>query len=350
MAKKVAAQEVRFETFLILFRFFLNEIGVSSIETLKETLNSEEYEGKNQNGNSYFYEYIRSLPGLKIGQDGLRQYDENIMRHLARIGKKRGGLKLKYFQYLSLLFTEMYLDRYFTDKESFVDDLNKWLHDQKAEWQGKIFFENYTSDQLGKLAFMCATGSGKTLIMHINILQYLYYYSRRPKLSDSSYNLNRILLVTPNEGMSRQHLEELALSDIKAGIFTKDGMLSYGSDPDEVVIIDINKFSDKMGDKTVAVDSFESGNLVLVDEAHRGLTSGDVWVGFRKKISENGFTFEYSATFKQSLNANARRSDEKAALEEYGKSIIMDYSYKYFYSDGYGKDYRIYNLNSAYGD
>ena len=31
-------------------------------------------------------------------------------------------------------------------------------------------------------------------------------------------------------------------------------------------------------------------------------------------------------------------------MAEYGKSIIMDYSYKYFYGDGYGKDYRIYNL------
>lgn len=34
-------------------------------------------------------------------------------------------------------------------------------------------------------------------------------------------------------------------------------------------------------------------------------------------------------------------------MEEYGKSIIMDYSYKYFYSDGYGKDYRIYNLQKS---
>lgn len=35
-------------------------------------------------------------------------------------------------------------------------------------------------------------------------------------------------------------------------------------------------------------------------------------------------------------------------MEEYGKSIIMDYSYKYFYRDGYGKDYHIYNLQSSF--
>lgn len=349
MAKKAKTPEVQFDTFLVLFRFFLGEIGIRALETLKDSLNSEEKEGLGPNGDSYFFEFIKNLPGLKIEQSLLRQYDENIMRHLRHIGEKRGGLKLKYFQYLSLLFTEIYLDRYFSDRVGFVKDLNDWLHDKAGESKGAIFFGDYEPAQLNKVAYMCATGSGKTLIMHINILQYLHYF-KRAKRSNSSLSLNRILLVTPNEGMSAQHLDELKLSNIPAKIFTKDGLFSSGDNSGEVLIIDINKFSDKMGDKTVAVDSFESNNLVLVDEAHRGLTSGDVWVGYRRKISEDGFSFEYSATFKQSLNANARKVDERAALEEYGKSIIMDYSYKYFYNDGYGKDYRIYNLNSSYED
>ncbi len=349
MAKKAKTPEVQFDTLLVLFRFFIGEIGVRGLETLKNTLNSEDMEGPGPNGDSLFYEFIKNLPSLKIEQSLLRQYDENIMRHLRHIGEKRGGLKLKYFQYLSLLFTEIYLDRYFSDRDGFVNELNEWLHDKAAESMGAIFFNDYTPEQLGKLAYMCATGSGKTLTMHINILQYLHYF-KRAKRSNSSLSLNRILLVTPNEGMSEQHLDELALSNIPAKIFSKDGLFSSGDNSGEVLIIDINKFGDKMGDKTVAVDSFESNNLVLVDEAHRGLTSGDVWVGYRRKISEDGFTFEYSATFKQSLNANARKADERAALEEYGKSIIMDYSYKYFYNDGYGKDYRIYNLNASYED
>jgi len=28
----------------------------------------------------------------------------------------------------------------------------------------------------------------------------------------------------------------------------------------------------------------------------------------------------------------------------YAKSILFDYGYRYFYEDGYGKDYRIFNL------
>jgi len=53
------------------------------------------------------------------------------------------------------------------------------------------------------------------------------------------------------------------------------------------------------------------------------------------------FTFEYSATFGQALS--------KASVdveEEYGKSILFDYSYPRFYDDGYGKDYHIVNLES----
>ena len=34
----------------------------------------------------------------------------------------------------------------------------------------------------------------------------------------------------------------------------------------------------------------------------------------------------------------------KELLEEYSKAILFDYSYRYFYEDGYGKDFYVYNL------
>lgn len=349
MAKKLKLPQVDFDSLLVLFRFFLNEIGVQELISLSRVLNNQEYEGMSADGYSYFHEYIAALPSLNVDRNRLRQYDENIIRCVRHIGEKRGGVRLKYFQYLSLLFTEMYLDRYFSDRTGFVEDLNQWLDAKRRESDGGVFFSDYSPEQLNKLAFMCATGSGKTLIMHVNIMQYLHYF-KRARRSNPSMSLNRIILVTPNEGMSRQHKEELDLSGIGSKIFAKDGILSAVDDAGEVLIIDINKFADEMGDKTVAVDAFESNNLVLVDEAHRGLTSGDVWVGYRRRISAEGFSFEYSATFKQSLDVNSNKASDRNAIEEYGKSIIMDYSYKYFYNDGYGKDYRIYNLNSSYGD
>ena len=79
-------------------------------------------------------------------------------------------------------------------------------------------------------------------------------------------------MLAENEGMVIQHLDDLKLSHIQAEMFTK-GLGSYGSD---VVVIDMNKLKEEGKVKTVSVDSFEQNNLVLVDEAHRGL-AGDVW-------------------------------------------------------------------------
>ena len=348
MAKRQNLHLPTFDDQLVLFRYFLHELKLDSLGVLGEKLNSAEYEGFNSSGNTYFYTYIDricKMKGSTVPLEKLRLYDENICRYTRQIGEKRGGLQWKYFQYIALLFTEMYLDRYFSDAEAFCNDLNAWLQQVKSQSRGLIDFQPYTPDKLNKLAFMCATGSGKTLIMHMNILQFLHYFKRAKRLN-SGIAINNIILLAPNEGMSNQHLDELKLSSISAAMFEKGNSLLRQQD--DVIVIDMNKLKEEGKIKTVSVDSIEQNNLVLVDEGHRGL-SGDVWYDYRTRLSEKGFAFEYSATFKQALNANATGNtqtakDERTLMEEYGKSIIMDYSYKYFYTDGYGKDYRIYNL------
>ncbi len=309
-------------------------------------LNSTDYEGLNEDGHTIFSDHIALIPNLKITKERLLEYDSRICTYTKQIGERRGGIKWKYFQWVALLFTEIYLDRYFSDREAFCAELNDWVQSLRDQSLGAMWLSDYTPQQLSKIAYMCATGSGKTLLMHVNILQFLYYL-RRAQRSGRGMKINKVLLVTPNEGMSRQHLDELELSGIKASIFEKDTFQTLSGD---VQIIDINKFDEVSKVKSVAVDSFERNNLLLVDEAHRGLTSGDVWVGYRRRLAEDGFTFEYSATFKQSLSANASKADEREMMDEYGKSIIMDYSYKYFYNDGYGKEYRIYNLRAGIED
>jgi hypothetical protein len=37
----------------------------------------------------------------------------------------------------------------------------------------------------------------------------------------------------------------------------------------------------------------------------------------------------------------------KALTDLYAKSILFDYSYRYFYNDGFGKDYQILNLDEG---
>lgn len=348
---KQAEKLITFNDRIVLFRYFLSLFGKQTLSALGGKLNDVEFEGYDDNQNTYFFDYLDRLCHInqntvKINRDQLRLYDENICRYIRHIGDKRSGLKLKYFQYIALLFTEMYLDRYFSDRQAFADELNRYLADVRAQSAGVIDPSLYTPESMNKLAFMCATGSGKTLIMHINILQFQHYLKRAQRLN-SHLTINKIILLSPNEGMSTQHLDELSLSSIPASLFQKD--LTSSGHPNDVLIIDMNKLKEEGKVKTVSIDSFEQNNLVLVDEAHRGL-AGDVWYDYRSRLSaEGGFAFEYSATFKQALSAlNPTKKDtDKALSDEYFKAIIMDYSYKYFYEDGYGKEYRILNLREG---
>ena len=101
-----------------------------------------------------------------------------------------------------------------------------------------------------------------------------------------------------------------------------------------------------MGDRTVAVEAFEGNNLVLIDEGHRGAAAGEggAWMRFRNALCERGFSFEYSATFGQAVKGNPGLGDL------YARSTLFDYSYRWFHGDGFGKDYRILNLDDDGGD
>jgi hypothetical protein len=185
-----------------------------------------------------------------------------------------------------------------------------------------------------------ATGSGKTLLMHAHILRYRRFLQAHGR----SHELNRIILLTPNEGLSQQHLREFENAGIEAEIFNKDGRGLFAGQA--VEILEVTKLKDEMGEKTVAVDAFEGNNLVLVDEGHRGASSGGegAWMKSRNALCERGFSFEYSATFGQAVKGSASLTDT------YARSTLIDYSYRWFYGDGFGKDYQILNLEDDSND
>lgn len=327
---------LKFYKKLVLNQYMLRIFGVESFEDIAKYLKEVENEGYDENNNTYFCrELLDKFAGrCAIPQDKLLLYDENIVRHTLRISQKRPQpIRWKYFQYLSLLFTEIYLDRFFTDSEKLMEELNEYVKTFNSDKGAADKIEEYKPSDLNKIAFWNATGSGKTLIMHINILQYLHYL----RAHNREKEINRIILLTPNEGLSKQHLKELELSGLPAELFDKNaGGLLVSSDR-KIEIIDIHKLKDEAKEKTVAVESFERNNLVLVDEGHRG-SSGKDWKQKRDTLCEKGFSFEYSATFGQAV-----KNDPKLT-QEYAKCIIFDYSYRYFHGDGYGKDYNILNL------
>ena len=178
--------------------------------------------------------------------------------------------------------------------------------------------------------------------MHCHIRQFLHYLGKAGKRKD----LNRIILLTPNEGLSRQHKEEFELSGIEAEFYDREGATLFTGRG--VDIIDIHKLRETSGEKTVAVDTFEGNNLVLVDEGHRG-AGGEEWMDKRERLCAKGFSFEYSATFGQAIKA-VSGAKQKALTQTYAKCILFDYSYKFFYNDGYGKDFNILNLAEEHED
>lgn len=343
MAKKIKKQETegRLNNSLALNRYILSLFDATSLDALGEHLKAPANEGWDENNVSYFHKILvqRLYANSELTEAMLLAYDENIYRHTKVISEKREeSVRWKYFQYLSLLFTEIYLDKYFSDKKKLLDDINTFLQEKfNADPNTYHGMTDFTEADLNKLAFWSATGSGKTLLMHVNVLQYLHYAEKHRQKP------NRTILITPNEGLTNQHLEEFKKSNIGANIFNKN----YFSD-NSIDILEITKLGDNDGDKTVAVDFFEGNNLVLVDEGHRG-SGGEAWKQRRDKLCEDGFSFEYSATFGQSISAISGAAKRKGMLHEYGKATLFDYSYHYFYNDGYGKDYQILNMNSSWG-
>ncbi len=340
--KTTTRQPARLQEALVLHKYILSLLGCKDLEALSQDLKDPALEGVDEEGTSNIYYALKGhlYGGYRVSEKELYDYDQNIVRHTREINERRAEkIQWKYYQYLALLFTEIYLDRYFSDRKALLEDINAFLHDdfnhRHETWHG---MPDFTDDDLNKLAFWCATGSGKTLMMHINIKQYQYYAEKH-----HAKKLNRILILTPNEGLSAQHLKELNESNFSAMLFSKHGRGGFMTGTN-IEVIDINKLADTDGDKTVAVESFEGNNLVLVDEGHKG-SGGEVWKGYRNTLTQEGFSFEYSATFGQAIAAQAG-ANRDALLREYGKATLFDYSYRYFYNDGYGKDYRIMNMAS----
>lgn len=393
-ASKKTSKKINFHDQLVLKQWLWSKFNPNSIEAMQSLLDLPlhegiEHEGDNAGQTRFFTELTgRDLVGKQsLDIDTLRRYDRNIVQHWQQISEARNEqenseLNLKYFQYLTLLFTEYYLDHYFNHTDQMLSELNEVVAEYNEGKSDSDLLQPFIKTDLNKVAYWSATGSGKTLLMHINILQYQYYTERASHLD----KIEQVILLTPNEGLSNQHLIEFKLSGIDAMIFQKnksrDQFLNY------IQIIDINKLADREGDKTIAAESLEGQNLVLIDEGHRGTTSGGAWMGYRDTLTKRGFSFEYSATFGQAVskskNVIKQEEDEKkskakvmfgttaltkldaaqlkaltldelekqkarreALREVYAKSILFDYSYKYFYQDGYGKEVNILNMKKG---
>ncbi|RVM25384.1 DEAD/DEAH box helicase [Sinorhizobium meliloti] len=322
------------------------------VQPLAKTVKDAQ-EGMTAENLHHFYKAldINLQATAQITRADLLRYEHNIVSHTLAINEKRDRpIVWKYYQWLSLLFAEIYLDRFFADREVLLEELNDYVAASNAYWTDEGYetgITPYELHDLNKLCLQNATGSGKTLLMHVNFLQFRHYASK----SRFKHDLTRTVLITPNEGLSLQHAREMKGSNIVASrLLTDSGdLLSSGKNGlRQVDYTEITKLGDADGPNIIATRNLGDQNLLLVDEAHRGMGSQEErgWFRSRARLSEKGFVFEYSATLKEAVSA-AKRPDIEAS---YAKTILFDYSYRYFYEDGYGKDYRIFNLPRTFAE
>ncbi|MBU2623591.1 MAG: DEAD/DEAH box helicase family protein [Proteobacteria bacterium] len=282
----------------------------------------------------------------ETSKEQLLIYEENIARHTQSINeKRRRPIVWKYFQWLTLIFSEIYLDRYFNNQDKLLDDLNKFVEKFNRHWIEYAEIDHYNKDDLNKLCLQNATGSGKTLLMHVNLLQFRHY----AKSCGCEKELSRVILLTPNERLSEQHIGEFKESNIPADLYlqSRGSLFGMALGLNRVDILEITKLAAQEGPNTIATRSLGDQNLLMVDEGHRGLSGKNVkadenaWYKHRADLCAKGFTFEYSATFEQAVGGTGHEDD-------YARSILFDYSYRWFYEDGFGKDYQILNLPKSY--
>jgi len=247
-----------------------------------------------------------------VNQDKLELYDttlgldvdilSGVQKHLKTYNtylksNQQQEVTLRYYQILALYFSELYL----TKKEE---------HDFP-----------FKQNEEESLAYWMATGSGKTIIMHLNILQYLAHFK--------NFKDFEIIMTTPGVNLIDQHEREL--TPFIEFLNTKyRNLVKLTIDTTSALLNKPNDFFDFPHSKSYR-------RLILVDEAHIGLsnrgTSGTdgAFMDLRRRLNiENSFLFEYSATF-HNINGDLEK--------EYEKSIVYDYNYNLFYKDGYGKDY-----------
>lgn len=344
---------MRLEHSLILNQYCHHLLGADDLSELKQALFHVQ-EGTSGDGQSFFLGTLIGRRGLRVDREALRRYDANIMAYEQRLSRKRGVFQFKYFQYLALLYTEMYLDRLTADPDSFLTELNVFLHDRQQDAPHLRELPDFVDNDLRRLAFFMATGSGKTLVMHVNFWQALHYLEngRHPEAlvrrTDNRHEFDNIILITPNEGLSQQHLKEFDISGIQATPLIQ-GHQDRGMFGPVLRVIEISKLAEEASGEglSIPIDELGDANLVFVDEGHKGTGSeGQKWKSRQKKLSANGLLLEYSATFAQAIGAASRRAQANL-VEEYGKAILFDYSYRHFYDDGYGKDFSVLNLSEA---
>ncbi|WP_347273117.1 DEAD/DEAH box helicase family protein [Candidatus Kuenenia sp.] len=225
----------------------------------------------------------------------LKAYNTYLETH------KQQKVTLRYYQILAIYFTEVFFRQRYSKE-----------------------FEDFAKSAL---AYWMATGSGKTMIMHINVFQFIEH--------NKGFKDLELIITTPGVNLIHQHEREVTpLVEYLNKIHRNK--IRFTIDTTSTLLNKAGGFFD-------FPDNKKYQRLILVDEAHIGLGTSQKddegeFLKLRRRLNiKHSFLFEYSATI--------HNLDSKLE-NEYSKSIIYDYNYNLFYRDGYGNDFYFEKVNA----
>ena len=326
-----------FAASLLLPRAFAAAFGQREAELLRLLRAADA--GRDAAGLSGCARALGVLPPAEIGAETLRRWDLAIGAHEAAIGTARAAhaarhgqaeaaFALTHFQWLACAVVEWHLEALCADAAAHVARIDAVRERELPH------LPRYTAADARKLACFMATGAGKTLVLHMNLRQFIAHRLFAPQ---------QVLLLIPPGALARQHDDELQAS----------GLDGAGVRIGEITKFYVDAPGARRPKKGVSepTSRYDGPNLLLVDEGHKGGGSGGErdWREVREALAAGateahaGFTFEYSATFAQIADK------DDALYDEYARCVAVDFGYARFWRDGYGKQPRQINARAEAG-
>ncbi|MFK5975577.1 MAG: DEAD/DEAH box helicase family protein, partial [Sulfurovum sp.] len=280
----------------------------------------------------------------KIAQDLLENRDLRVdINSEVDLDTFSSNISLFTYQQEALKNIIAILDLYYSDK---IKLKNYYI--QKGFDESKYSKENLTIQKiLNRASFWMATGSGKSVVM-IKLIEILYYLS-----SKSYIDKNDILILAPTDKILKQvknHINEfnkhsnftLELHSLKEYEKIKNDINLFSTDSINIfyyrsdLIDNEANISKKTDGKRVDYQNYLNDGkwYIILDEAHKGKDELSAKKNYYNEMAENGFIFNFSATFVDNIdkistvyNFNLAKFNEAG----YGKNIkVVDDEFKGF--------------------
>src|SRR5574337_104201 len=248
---------------LLLRDFLCHDLGLNLDSARERCARAEkDFGAESASSSGEFVEAVVKASSIPGQRESIRFCAEQALAAC-----RQAGFAPRYFQFLALTLAAHYWQRAARDEDALLADFQRhhaiWSENRPAAPRvGAVDREG-----LQVTAFWLATGAGKTHLLHATLVL----------LAEQPWD--RILLVTPNETLSRQHAERLRRARVAPVLcYPDDGDASAISDAsaDTVIVVDLAKLRFEKSGEGVTLDARDFAgkrNLVLVDEGHKGQRS-----------------------------------------------------------------------------